>query len=112
MRFTKNDTLIELTLANMRDAIKANRYNFIGRTKNKDTLARLGINYSQAVKEMEELTAKNYISGPDPDRDYPEREPLWKFKKQISGSIVYIKFKIRYDDAGLVIISFHFDEIE
>ena len=75
-----------------------------------DTLARLGINYSQAVKEMEGLTAKDYVSGPDPDRDYPDREPLWKFKKRISDSIVYIKFKIRYFDDGLSIISFHFDE--
>ena len=112
MRFTKNDVLIELTLANMRDAIAAKRYEFIERKKNMDTLAQLGIMPSHAVEEMEELTAKNYISGPDPDRDYPGTEPFWKFKKQISGNIVYIKFKIRYDDDGLKVVSFHFDEEE
>ena len=96
----------------MREAIAAKKYSFIPRKKNMDTLAQLGIMPLHAIKEMEELTVKDYISGPDPDRDCPESEPFWKFKKQISGSIVYIKFKIRYDDAGLKIVSFHFDEAE
>lgn len=104
--------LIEFALATMRDAIATKKWEFIEREKNMATLAQLGIMPSHAIEEMEELTAKHYISGPDPDRDYPETEPFWKFKKQISGNIVYIKFKFRYDDDGLKVVSFHFDEEE
>ena len=58
------------------------------------------------------LSSSDFISGPEIDRNYPNSDCLWIFKKNINGDIIYIKFKIEYQQkAQMKIISFHLDGI-
>lgn len=76
-----------------------------------ETLTSLGITWDDVKLEICELTPKEYLQGPEKDRDYPETEPFWMFKKNIDGQIIYIKFKVLYDsDGGVKLVSFHLDE--
>lgn len=104
---------IEKILADMRYAIDNHKYRLVERKKNMDTLARLGIMMSDAVEEIYGLTPSDYYSGPMIDRDRPLSDRLWVFKKGISGSIIYIKFKVQYQENGNgLILSFHIDNIQ
>ena len=76
-----------------------------------ETLASLGISWSEARERVYDLTPREYYSGPDVDRDYPNDDKFWTFKKVIMGETIYIKFKIRYQsDKTVLLTSFHFDE--
>ena len=103
---------IEKILADMRHAINNRNYTLVPRKKNLETLARLGILMCDAVEEIYGLTPSDYDSGPKNDRDRPGSDCLWVFKKSISGTIIYIKFKVKYQENGdVMILSFHIDHI-
>ena len=104
---------IDALLLNLRYAIDNNMVVVIHRRKNMDTLARLGILWSDAIKEIYKLTSADYISGPIADNDRPNSDLLWVFKKYLYGEIIYIKLKIQYMDNGeLKVLSFHIDNIQ
>lgn len=102
---------VEILLKDMRDAIDAGHYYPENRDKNMQTLAMLGITWTDAIEEIKELEFCDYISGPEVDRNYPKTDKLWIFKKNVMGNTIYIKFKIEYMmDRDLKILSFHIDE--
>ena len=51
--------------------IKSNNWEPAERKKNIDTLALLGWKWKDAVDALLELSYIDYISGPDPDNDFP-----------------------------------------
>lgn len=103
---------IDDVLRDMRDAIDKNKFLPIDRTKNLRTLSILGITWQHAKDEIYELTSGDYVSGSEIDRNYPSSDMLWKFKKIVNGNVIYIKFKVLYQENGEVkVISFHIDNI-
>lgn len=103
---------INRILYDLRASIDAGKFQPEERWKNMNTLASLGISWREAKEEIYNLTPKEYYGGPDIDRNYPTDDKFWKFKKVIMGEIIYIKFKIRYqDDKTVLLTSFHFDEV-
>ncbi len=107
-----SSVMIEKVLTDMRSAISRKKYTAIDRKKNLDTLAQLGITWHDAISEICSLSILDYYLGPEVDRDVPNSDSLWVFKKNIYGHLVYIKFKVEYKQNGEVkIISFHLDNI-
>jgi len=103
---------VEKILADMRSALLQKKYVWIDRKKNKDTIADLGIMMSDVWDELFDLKYSDYRSGPEIDRDLPDSDKLWIFKKGINGQVIYIKFKVEYQKDGQVrLISFHIDEL-
>ncbi len=110
MGASQND--IALVLQDMRKAIDCGAITLIPRRKNMLTLARLGILWEDAKDEVYHLTVADYFSGPSVDRDFPNMDKLWVFKKRILGETIYIKFKVAYKENGEArVISFHIDEV-
>lgn len=110
MSTTDND--IDKILFDMRNAIDNRKFIPVPRKKNLDTLAQLGITWSDALNEIYSLSRIDYVSGPDIDRAMPSSDLLWIFKKTVDGNLIYIKFKMMYQENGDVkIISFHIDNI-
>lgn len=102
---------VEHILLDMRTAIDVGKFYPINRTKNKNSLSQLGLLWQDVKEEIYQLTYDNYISGPDIDRNYPSTDKFWKFKKRIDEKVIYIKFKILYqDDRSVRLVSFHIDE--
>ena len=102
---------IQKALADMRTAIDSGKFQPINRTKNKDTLAALGLTWKDAKEEIYSLSERHYRRGPMEDRDDPETDFFWEFKKNVDGNVIYIKFKVMYQEDGRVkVVSFHLDE--
>lgn len=85
------------------------RFVFLGRRKNLDTLALLGITRTHAEFLVMGLTPEDYVQGPDADRNYPDYE-MWVFGLRVSGREVYVKLQVILDPAGCVCVSFHESE--
>jgi len=102
---------INITLSEMREAIRCRRCLFFPRLEIQKTISMLGITSEHAFDEMLSLTDQDYYSGPDADWDRPGTPPLWVFKKTIENKWIYIKFKILHkgEDKHLLVISFHID---
>ena len=99
-------------LNDMRTAIDNNKFYHIDRGKNMKTLALLGIPWKVAKAEIYGLEESNYFCGPKVDRDNPSSDLFWEFKKDIDGHLIYIKFKVLYqEDGGVRVVSFHLDKM-
>lgn len=85
------------------------RFAFMDRRVNLDTLARLGINRQHAQALVVGLKPEDYVSGPSPDHNNPGLE-MWVFGLQVSGSEVYVKIQVIVEPARCVCISFHESE--
>lgn len=108
MPASKSD--IQALLADVRKSIDAGRFIPVCRLKNMNTLALLGITWKDAKDEIYGLTDANYVSGPEIDRNYPNSDKLWIFKKIVLNHVIYIKFKVEYQKNGDVrVVSFHID---
>jgi hypothetical protein len=102
---------VDAFLLDVRKAIKNKNYTPQNRDKNINTLSQLGITWKDAIDEIYELSYSNYIKGPETDRDRPNSDSFWMFKKHVLGNVIYIKLKIRYQqNKSLLVLSFHFDE--
>lgn len=102
---------IQQVLSDLRTAIDAGKFQPIPRQKNKNTLARLGLTWQDAKDEIYELEPRHYYQGPSTDRDRPTSDKFWVFKKCVEGEVLYIKFKVLYqEDGGVKLVSFHIDE--
>lgn len=109
MKSGEND--VECLLKELRDAIDNERFIPVDRDKNLKTLAKLGLTWNDAKDEIYDLKYQNYVKGPEEDRDYPNEDKLWVFKKKILGETIYVKFKIQYlKNKEAKILSFHIDE--
>jgi len=73
-------------------ATKGRGIDVIGRRKNMEALANLGLTKRNRKDEILSLSVKDYSNGPKPDRDRPGE--LWEFGKTIGAKEVYIKLKI------------------
>jgi hypothetical protein len=103
--------VVENMLHDMREALAQGKYNFIKRSKNMESLTQLGLVPSDIIDEINELTYADYISGPETDRDRPDDDKLWIFKKRVISEVFYIKLKVEYQtDKGVRVLSFHIDE--
>lgn len=76
--------------------------------ENEDTLLKLGFTPKQALFELNKLTPKHYLSGPEPDNAKLSGE-VWKFIMEVEGLKIYIKIRLvsnkKYTKG--VCISFH-----
>ena len=64
---------------------------------------------NQVWGEVLQLSPGDFIEGPVLDRDRPrDGEVIWVFKKEVNGTLTYIKLKID-DLRGCVCLSFHKD---
>jgi len=68
----------------------------------------------EVVEIIRSLNEKHYIRGPIPDNKTSERrnKPVWIFKKNWDGIILYIKIKIFITNRKVLIVSIHEDETE
>ncbi|MGI6334491.1 MAG: hypothetical protein ACOX1A_07860 [Saccharofermentanales bacterium] len=107
-----SNAAIEEILADMRLSISCKKCIPVNRKKNMDALAQLGITWQQAFDEMYTLTSSDYYAGPEQDRNFPNSDPLWIFKKVVNGQKIYIKFKVMYQKNGETkVVSFHIDGV-
>lgn len=110
MKSSKED--VEALLEDVRKAINENKVKPIPRNKNINSMAKIGYTWKDIKDEIYYLSYEDYISGPDIDRDYPDKDYFWKFKKILSGELFYIKLKILYKGNNeLLIVSCHIDEV-
>ncbi len=97
-------------LIKIKKALSANRYQFIERRKNIDAMSRVGILPSHTKEIILGLTYKNYLSGPEPERDkrFSEGEYML-FGCEVSGLEFFVKIKIMMQDGEdfCRCISFH-----
>ena len=106
-----NKAAVDAFLEDVREAIRNKRCTPIDRDKNMSSLGKLGLFWSDALAIIEKLTYNDYIKGPEEDRDMPNSDKLWIFKKPFDGFLIYIKIKILYKvDKRLIVVSFHIDE--
>lgn len=97
-------------LEDLRTAIDQGLFFPVDRSVNLKTLASLGLTWLDVKSELYDLDPYDYWAGPEIDRDYPQTDKLWIFKKDVLGKLIYIKFKIEYQaDSGVKVISFHID---
>jgi hypothetical protein len=83
------------------------RFHFVSRQVNRNTLAMLGLLSQDAKERVLALVPEDYVSGPDPDRNYPGYE-VWKFGVEINGTEIYVKVQVIVEPPErCVCISFH-----
>ena len=83
------------------------RFVFVRRKETLDALAQLGITSKHAKSLVLALTPDDYVSGPEPDHNYPGLE-VWVFGLVVSGQEVYVKLQVIVDPPERsVCISFH-----
>ncbi|MBU2604082.1 MAG: type II toxin-antitoxin system MqsR family toxin [Actinobacteria bacterium] len=85
------------------------RFVFVGRRKNLDTLAMLGMTREHAQSLVLGLTPDNYVGGPDADHNHPGLD-VWVFGLGDSGHEVYVKLQVIPDPAACLCVSFHESE--
>lgn len=67
-------------------------FDVVPREKNKQTLITLGFTAKIRKEILMGLTADDYISGPEPDRD--RKGDVWVFGITIGSTEIYIKLKV------------------
>lgn len=85
------------------------RFSFVNREKNLKDITDLGITPEQSIEIIQELTYKNYVSGPLKDNDYLDRD-VWVFGCQINEHETYIKLSSYFSCNVAKCISFHKSE--
>ena len=81
-------------------------FSFVYRKKNLQDIMNLDITPEQSVEIIKELTYKNYVSGPQKDIDYPDRD-VWVFGCENNGHEIYIKLSGDFSHNVAKCISFH-----
>lgn len=99
---------IQQFIANAKELMFKNKYTFIPRTKNLQSLAQNGLTVDDVKDVILELNSNDYYKGPKPDFDSSHQGDIWEFKKNFDGIQFYVKLKIEND--CLKCISFHEDD--
>ena len=82
-------------------------FRFIERDKNLKTLAELGIPEPQALGDIiMPLTYRNYIKGPEQDRDCPKYN-VWMFESKYEDTKLYVKLSDNFNNNLAKCISLH-----
>ena len=100
-------------LNRVRAAIRCLNYDILdNRTKYRQTLTALGILEEDVLEDIAQLTEReNWNKEPDNNPTFPGH--VWKCVKNLHGSDIYIKLKIKVDENGkLLIMSYHFDNMQ
>jgi hypothetical protein len=79
------------------------------REKNTLALAELNIVPGTRKTIIQELSAKDYVKGPENDIGFVERE-IWVFGKTVKKKEVYIKISMGRENSNVICISFHIAE--
>lgn len=82
------------------------RWVFVYRKKNLDSLTELGIMPKQAKKVILGLTAADYCSGPEEDRDRKGTN-MWVFGAKVNDEEIYIKLSDDFRGEQAKCVSFH-----
>lgn len=100
-------------LSKVRSAIHNKNYMVLdSRRKYRETLAALGISEEDVLDDILHLTERDYWKK-DNDKDSVYPGQVWKCIKNLHGSDIYIKLKIKIDENGkLLIMSYHFDNMQ
>jgi|WetSurMetagenome_2_1015567.scaffolds.fasta_scaffold710603_1 hypothetical protein len=79
--------------------------------KAQDEISHLGINTKIATEIIEKLEVKDYVSGPETDRNFPKSN-VWCFGSEpLTGFLeIYIKFSERKDNQRVICVSFHTEQ--
>lgn len=78
----------------------------IPREEYKLTVSYLGITISDVKDVLSQLTYKDYMNGPEKDRDRPG-VMIWEFGVHIQGEAVYIKLSDDFNFDRAKCLSFH-----
>lgn len=84
--------------------LKSNKFQFIKRQKNLNSMNEHGLSIADVKFHIESLTTANYYKGPKEDIDRSGK--IWEFGTEINDEMFYIKLKIKFDKL-LCCISFH-----
>jgi len=84
---------VEFFLKEFRAGWPKTGYTVIDREKNDDALGILGITPDHRQNIILSLTYKDYVAGPENDKDGSSGE-VWKFTKKVRSYQIYIKLKI------------------
>ncbi len=104
---------IKLFLEKVRKLIEDEKYEFLkGRSKNRETLIKLGLTVENAINIVFNLEERDCISGPNEELNSNEKEGIiYIFIKQLEDQEfpikLYIKIKKVKEEDMIVIISFH-----
>lgn len=82
------------------------RFVFVGRKKNLDMLAALGISRTHAESLVMGLKPEDYVRGPEADHNNPVLD-VWVFGLSASGREIYVKLQLLLEPPSCVCISFH-----
>lgn len=83
---------------------------FRNRDKNLDALADLEIAPMLRENYLKDLEPEDYCSGPNPDRDIPDRPDYYEFGSVVNRKEVYIKLTLVLTNKPVDCISFHVAE--
>jgi hypothetical protein len=83
---------------------------FRPRDKNLKTLAELGITAGQRLEFIQELSSKNYVSGPNRDTFDQSLPDYYEFGLLIAGKEIYIKLSPGLPNKPVDCMSFHIAE--
>lgn len=102
------DQLIQGYLARIKEAVSENRFFFVQRKENKNTLLSLAMNIQDVKNCIAGLSLNDYVKGPEDDHDGTLGQ-IWVFRYPLSGCLIYIKLKLfKIDEKDYVkVLSFH-----
>ncbi|NQU73491.1 MAG: type II toxin-antitoxin system MqsR family toxin [Candidatus Omnitrophica bacterium] len=86
--------------------VAQDKFIFVGRKVNLDCISRLGITIKGAKNIIFGLTYRDYISGPDKDRDR-KMGNVWVFGTLVDKTEVYLKLSDNFKCNIAKCISFH-----
>ena len=106
---TNTEEIMSL-LEKVKKLISGKKFDFVPRRKNLQSLAKHGLTIKDAKDEILDLVISNYYKGPKNDFDRPGE--IWEFKKEIDGTLFYIKIKIAIECGTEIVkcIGFHDDD--
>ena len=78
----------------------------VERSKNLQFMASRGIKHEDIKQHLFQLTAADYVSGPEPDRGKPGQN-VWVFQSQLNDKKIYIKLSDNFNGVCAKCISFH-----
>lgn len=113
-----SDWKIVQFLKNCKEAIENGNFAIVNRKKYKEFLESFDIFIEEPKNIILTLEPKDYVSGPEIDRNNESDKDIWIFKKKYvlnNGKFIfiYIKFKLIYNNNKnhVKCISFHKDEL-
>ena len=105
-------TDIAAFLEKVKRLISTGKYDFVPRRKNMQALAQHGFTVTDAKTEILGLVVGDYYKGPKQDFDPNRPGDVWEFKKDIDGTVFYVKIKVVKENGEDILkcLGFHEDD--